>query len=297
MSDHSAMSDAPSGWPALAWEGWQPTRETLHRFAQILGKVRLAKYPPNAVAGQSLPLSACGITTGPLPYAAEGAQLFSLELDWVAHCLRLASSRSGARSEALAGLSVAGFYHQVLACLAEAGADVAFRAVPVDLHPATPFPSDEAHATYDAEAVARLWHALREGHAVLRAVGERMSGRAGPVTFGWYRFALESPLRVAVPAGARRPTVVFQFHPGTAHVPYPAFRLWVAPAPAGLTSYPLPEGGQWVAEGDGALAVLDYEHLRRQRTAHGTAVSFLLEAAEAVRDALGGPRERQLPLI
>ena len=35
-----------AAWPALPYEDWRETKETLHRFAQIVGKVRMALVPP-----------------------------------------------------------------------------------------------------------------------------------------------------------------------------------------------------------------------------------------------------------
>ena len=34
-----------AAWPALPYEDWRETKETLHRFAQIVGKVRMALVP------------------------------------------------------------------------------------------------------------------------------------------------------------------------------------------------------------------------------------------------------------
>ena len=34
-----------SAWPALRVEDWGPTRDTLHMWTQIVGKVRLAHAP------------------------------------------------------------------------------------------------------------------------------------------------------------------------------------------------------------------------------------------------------------
>ena len=34
-----------TSWPALRVEDWTATRETLHRWTQIVGKIRLAQAP------------------------------------------------------------------------------------------------------------------------------------------------------------------------------------------------------------------------------------------------------------
>lgn len=48
--DMSTSSDTSRGeiadlWPALPFEVWRETRETLHMWTQIVGKVRLALSP------------------------------------------------------------------------------------------------------------------------------------------------------------------------------------------------------------------------------------------------------------
>lgn len=40
-----ARMPARQPWPSLKVQEWTPTRETLHMWMQIVGKVRLAKAP------------------------------------------------------------------------------------------------------------------------------------------------------------------------------------------------------------------------------------------------------------
>jgi hypothetical protein len=44
MSD--PKSTAAAAWPELPYEQWAPTKRTLHRYAQTVGKVRMALVPP-----------------------------------------------------------------------------------------------------------------------------------------------------------------------------------------------------------------------------------------------------------
>ncbi len=32
-------------WPALPYQEWEPTKQTLHRYMQIVGKIRMALVP------------------------------------------------------------------------------------------------------------------------------------------------------------------------------------------------------------------------------------------------------------
>src|SRR3990172_8158173 len=60
----------PAGrWPPLPLDAWQPTYQTLHRWTQIVGKVRLALAPPqNHWWHVTLYVTPRGLTTGSIPY-------------------------------------------------------------------------------------------------------------------------------------------------------------------------------------------------------------------------------------
>ena len=36
---------ATEAWPALPYDEWRPTKETVHRYAQMIGKLRMALVP------------------------------------------------------------------------------------------------------------------------------------------------------------------------------------------------------------------------------------------------------------
>ncbi len=44
----------PAEWPALPYEEWAETKKTLHMYAQILGKTRLAMAPGERRIGECL---------------------------------------------------------------------------------------------------------------------------------------------------------------------------------------------------------------------------------------------------
>ena len=62
---------AKEAWPELNWPDWQETGDTLHRWTQIVGKVRMALSPMlNHWWQVALYLSSRGLTTSPIPYGA-----------------------------------------------------------------------------------------------------------------------------------------------------------------------------------------------------------------------------------
>src|SRR5688572_3276603 len=59
---------AASDWPGLALADWDDSKQTLHRYAQIVGKVRMALTPPqNHWWHVTLIPGTVGLQTGPMP--------------------------------------------------------------------------------------------------------------------------------------------------------------------------------------------------------------------------------------
>ncbi len=77
-------------WPALQWEDWSATADTLHMWTQIVGKVRLALSPLQA-HWWNVPfyVSARGLNTSAMPY---GADFLEIEFDFVNHQLLFRTS-------------------------------------------------------------------------------------------------------------------------------------------------------------------------------------------------------------
>src|SRR4051794_5164096 len=138
--------------PELHLADWRATKDTLHLYCQMLGKVRLAVTSPrNHWWNVPLYVDVRGLTTRRLHVAGT---TFDVTLDVVDHALvvRTADGRSGA-FELHDGLAVAEFDRRLHALLAELGVDVEIREVPFGVPMTTPFPSDHEHAAWDREYV------------------------------------------------------------------------------------------------------------------------------------------------
>src|SRR5882757_5961388 len=73
------------GWPALPYEAWNATCETLHAHAQVLGKLAAALAPPEPqLQHAALSLSGRGWETRPLP-APDGSGALVVALDLRRH--------------------------------------------------------------------------------------------------------------------------------------------------------------------------------------------------------------------
>src|SRR3954447_21317977 len=118
-------------WPAIPVSGWQDTRDTLHLYTQVLGKISLANEPlANHWWNTTLYLTARGFTTALMPHPTGPA--FQIDLDVVVHELVVTTVDGDRRSLALTPRPVAEFYAAVLALLADLGVATAIWPVPVE---------------------------------------------------------------------------------------------------------------------------------------------------------------------
>ena len=73
------LSDEARCWPALPFDSWKDTCETLHMWTQVVGKVRLALTPlVNHWWNVPLYVTARGLTTSRIPYGARAFELRSI---------------------------------------------------------------------------------------------------------------------------------------------------------------------------------------------------------------------------
>src|ERR1051326_6285332 len=102
------MDDDRAARPALDYAAWRDTGATLHRWTQIVGKVRLA-LSPWLNHGWQVPLyvTARGLGTSPI-YA--GRRIFEIDVDFVDHRIAIRTPDAPERGFDLAPMSVATFY-------------------------------------------------------------------------------------------------------------------------------------------------------------------------------------------
>lgn len=170
-------------WPALLVDSWTDTRETLHRWLQIVGKIQLVSTPlVNHFWNAALDLSARGLRTG-LMY--EGDKVFDAEFDFIDHQLvfRLADGRRA--TVALEPKSVAQFWAEVQAAIATLGLVCTIVPSPNEISPATPFAEDSEHASYDAAAANAFWRQLSSAGRVFAAWRSGFAGKDSPVQLFW----------------------------------------------------------------------------------------------------------------
>jgi hypothetical protein len=275
--------------PELRLADWRPTKETLHRWTQIVGKVQLATTPPrNHWWHAALSTDVRGLTTRRLH---RRGTTFELAIDFLDEALVVATADGRTRAFELEGLSVAEFDTRLHAVLGELGVDVEIREVPFGLPTTTPFPEDREHAAWDGDAVRRFGRVLDWSDSVLEEFSGWFNGKTSPVHFFWHSFDLAvtrfSGRRAPPPGGDRvseeaysHEVISFGFWPGDDAVGDAAYYSYTAPEPEGLREQPLPVGA-WTDSGGGSLAVLPYETVRRARDPRATLLAFCQGAYEA----------------
>jgi Family of unknown function (DUF5996) len=170
-------------WPRLRVSDWTETRDTLHMWTQIVGKVRMAHAPTvNHWWHVTLYVSPRGLTTSAIPYR-DG--VFDVEFDFVDHRLHLRASDGGSREVALAAKPVAQFYAETMGALDELGIPTHIRPRPNEVDPAVPFAEDYRHASYDPDAAQLFWRQLLQANRVFGRFRSGFVGKASPVHFFW----------------------------------------------------------------------------------------------------------------
>src|SRR6476646_8018082 len=100
-------------WPSLDYNDWKDTKDTLHLWTQIVGKIRMMQTPPiNHSWHTTLYLTSRGMTTSPIPY---GARTFEINFDFIDHKLYIAATDGGIARIGLYARSVADLYKEIFA--------------------------------------------------------------------------------------------------------------------------------------------------------------------------------------
>jgi hypothetical protein len=274
--------------PALPLEEWERTKDTLHLWAQIVGKIRMASSAPrNHWWHVALYVDVRGLTTRRL-HSPNGVT-FQIDFDFVDHRLVIRTNRGAVESFGLVdGLSVAGFDDELHATLRRLGIDVEIRETPFGVQTSTPFRADAEHATYDGEAVERFWRILDWSDGVLEEFAGWYCGKTSPVHIFWHSFDLAltrfngqvAPPRIDLDPvdqeAYSHDVVSFGFWAGDSRMREPTYYAYAAPEPPDVREQPLrPERARWMELGGGSLAVLPYDVVRTASDPRRTLLAFL----------------------
>jgi uncharacterized protein DUF5996 len=283
-------------WPALPLVEWAGTCETLHRWTQIVGKVRLALAPPeNHWWHVPLYVTPRGLTTSMVP---AGPRSFDIAFDFVDHQLRIAVSDGASRALPLRPQPVASFYRELMAALRDLGITVRIWPMPVEIPPPVArLDADTEHASYDAAAVERFWRALLTADRLMRIFRGRFIGKHSPVHFFWGSFDLAStrfsgrraPARPDADAITREAysheVMSVGFWPGTAGRIDAAFYAYAAPEPEGFRAAAIRPPAAFYSDDD-KIFIYRYEDARTAASPEASVLDFFQSTYDAAA-ALG----------
>jgi hypothetical protein len=299
------MTDLPSAaWPALPYKDWASTKDTLHLWTQVVGKIRLSSTPwLNHSWHVPLYVSARGLTTSPIP---SGSIVFEINFDFIDQTLDIVASDGGLRRLPLVAQSIADFHRTVLQALAELGIEVRISDRPCEIAGAIAFSGDHQARPYDASAALRFWRALVQIDRVFKQFRTGFVGKSSPVHFFWGSFDL------AVTRFSGRPAPKFQgkvpgldiqvmqeayshevssagFWPGGNGIDYPAFYSYAYPTSEAFRRSAVTPADAFFSEALGEF-LLPYDAVRRASHPDAILLDFLQSTYDAAAKAANWDR-------
>jgi hypothetical protein len=280
-------------FPPIPLTDWEDTKDTLHLYLQIVGKIRLKLMPrKNHWWNITLYVTPRGITTLAMPYEN---RTLELHFNFIEHVLEIISSEGKSRQIPLhEGLSVAQFYDQVFSALRELHFEIKIQAKPYDNKSKIPFAEDREHHRYDAEMVKKYWCVLTQIDQIFKEFSGRFYGKTSPVHIYWhhfdltfYRFSgkkapLDPKMSIVEKDAYSHETIAFGFWAGDDKVREPAFYSYIAPLPPGIEKEKLePATAQWVDSNGSPMAFLSYENFRKAPDPKKSLLDFLESAYQA----------------
>ena len=293
-----------SDWPALPLSDWEPTYLTLHRWTQIVGKIRMALEPPlNHWWHVTLTVTARGLEANALPY---NGRFLDITLDFGEHRVSVQSSDGRASGFDLQPMSVADFYERTLRLLQELHVTVSINRVPVEVVDTTPFDNDYKHSAYDREYVSRLHRILMQVDRIFRAERGRFLGKSSPSHFFWGAFDLafarysgqrnpQAPSDPVMGEAYSHEEIAHGFWPGgdwpvgPTRMNEAVFYTYAVPQPDGLAQAAIAPGSARYDQQFGEF-LLPYEAVRTSKDPPATLTEFVRSTyAQAARLAKWDP--------
>ena len=293
-------------WPELPYAAWKDTRDTLHLWTQVVGKVRLALTPwLNHSWHVALYVTARGLTTSPIPI---GDAAFQIDFDFIDHVLWVRTSGGKSRKVMLSPMPVAEFYAALMATLGELGISVHISTMPNEIADAIPFDQDYTHAAYDRDYANRFWRVLLRTHDVLLHFRTAFLGKVSPVHFFWGSFDLavtrfsgrlaprhpggvpHLPDTVAREAYSHEVSSAGFWPGGGGPVEYAAFYSYAYPAPKRFAEALVRPAEAYFNKELGEF-ILPYDAVRTARDPDATLMDFLQSTYEAAADLVEWDRK------
>ena len=236
--------------PSLILKDWRETRDTLQKYAQMIGKIREKMSVPHPHWWHiSLRVSDRGLTTTPIQKdrSAPG-QTFEIILDLINHHLIIESNFREAKRIKLTGQSLFALCEETCSLLTDIGV-----VLPIDREKFT----DGKSGNYDENAAAEYWTALKEISRITNYFRSELRGERSPVQLWPHHFDLSMswfsgrgvPGKDADDAELSREQMMYGFSTGDDTVPDAYFYITAYPVPDGLQNLQISDDARWNSDG------------------------------------------------
>ncbi len=274
-----------SNWPALSYESWSETCDTLHAHTQILGKLAVKLAPPEPqLQHAALRLTARGWETPTMP-APDGSGAIVAALDLRTHEATVEHSDGReARIALTPHRPVAEVTREVLEEVRRIAGPVEINPTPQEVPWEVRLDQDREHATYEADQAASYFAAATQAALVLAEARASYRGRSTPVNAWWGTFDLAVSFYSGKPVdppsndfimrnSGNAEQIAIGWWPGDRKYGRAAFFAFAYPAPDGFAEADLsPEAAHW--DTDLGEFVLDWEDIRSAEDPRSLALEF-----------------------
>jgi Family of unknown function (DUF5996) len=277
-----------SAWPELPLHDWRGTCDTIHMFAQVVGKIRLRLAPAEPEwAHVAMYVGPRGLTTGAIPV---GLRTFQIDFDFIEHELDIFVSDGQFRSIPLQQRTVAQFYRDVMDALHAMEIDVRIWPQPVEVPNPIRFEEDTKHHSYDPEYVNRFRRilvqvdtAMKRHRAPFRHRHSLVQFFFGTFDLAYTRFsgrpATPPPGDIIIREAMDAEEICAGFWPGDDRFPEPAFWCYAFPKPPAAEELSVqPSAAFWSKEMGEYM--LRYEDVRTSKAPAEALAEFLTTTFE-----------------
>src|SRR5690606_14042053 len=175
-------------WPDLKYEDWKDTYHTLHRYLQVIGKLRIYKSPwLNHSWHATYYVNSRGLTTSAIPLEDRN---LTIQFDFHHHEVIFEDSRGRSHSIPLQSQTVAAFYEKFLDALSIMEVSGYINDYPVECMDNVPFSEDEIRKSYNPEQVQNFFQVLVLVNNVFEKFRSEFIGKTSPSHLFWGSFDL-----------------------------------------------------------------------------------------------------------
>jgi hypothetical protein len=246
---------------ALKLNDWKGTRNTLQKYAQMVGSLREKFSKPHPHWWHiSLLVSDVGLTTAPLSRnKSKPGEMFEIVLDLINHRLLLKSNFRETKSIKLTGQSLSALCEETCSLISDIGVGIPINKQKFE---------DGKAGEYDENAVGEFWKSLKEIYKILRTFRSSLPYERSPVQLWPHHFDLAMswfsgrlvPGKDPKDAEASEEQMMFGYSTGDDSISESYFYITAYPPPKGFPNFEMPQGAKWNTKGysGGLMMYEDY---------------------------------------